>query len=106
MATQGRAEESRAMDRGSVVRRLYDSFAAWDMEAVAGSLSDDVVFQMPGTGANAGDHRGRVAGEPRLSRLDLPSPSAQAREWRLTAASVRTGQARPSVPPPCRPSRG
>ena len=41
------------MDRGSVVRRLYDSFAAWDMEAVAGSLSDDVVFQMPGTGANA-----------------------------------------------------
>ena len=66
MATQGRGRRIAAMDRGSVVRRLYDSFAAWDMEAVAGSLSDDVVFQMPGTGANAGDHRGRVAGEPRL----------------------------------------
>ena len=51
MATQA-AEESRPWT-GEHVRRLYDSFAAWDMEAVAGSLSDDVVFQMPGTGANA-----------------------------------------------------
>jgi SnoaL-like domain len=59
MATQGRAEEPRAMDGRSVVRRLYDSFAAWDMEAVAGLLSDDVVFHVPGTGANASDHRGR-----------------------------------------------
>jgi uncharacterized protein len=29
------------------------------MEAVAGLLGDDVVFHVPGTGANAGDHRGR-----------------------------------------------
>ncbi len=46
------------MDGRSVVRRLYDSFAAWDMETVAVLLSDDVVFHVPGTGANAGDHRG------------------------------------------------
>jgi hypothetical protein len=45
--------------RGSVVRCLYDSFAAWDREAFAGLSSDDVVFRAPGTGANAGDHRGR-----------------------------------------------
>ena len=51
-------EEPRAMDGRSVVRRLYDSFAAWDMETVAVLLSDDVVFHVPGTGANAGDHRG------------------------------------------------
>ena len=64
MATQGRAEEPRreesgATDPGSVVRHLYEEFAAWDMEAVAGLLSDDVVFHVPGTGTNAGDHRGR-----------------------------------------------
>jgi ketosteroid isomerase-like protein len=29
------------------------------METVADLLSDDVVFHVPGTGANAGDHRGR-----------------------------------------------
>ena len=47
------------MDSGSVVRRLYEAFAAWDLEAIAGLLSDDIVFHVPGTGVNAGDHRGR-----------------------------------------------
>jgi ketosteroid isomerase-like protein len=42
-----------------VVRRLYDSLAAWDIEAVAGLLRDEVVFHVSGTAANAGDHRGR-----------------------------------------------
>ena len=95
------------MDGRRVVRRLYDSFAAWDMEAFAGLLSDDVVFHVPGTGANASDHRGREwvfafleqaapdgrhaahpvarrAGRRRArrrgSRWDLPTPIAQARE--------------------------
>jgi hypothetical protein len=53
VATQGRAEELRgegsgATDPGSAVRRLYEAFAAWDMEAVAGLLSDDAVFHVPG----------------------------------------------------------
>ena len=83
------------MDGRSVVRRLYDTFAAWDMEMVAVLLSDDVVFHVLGTGANAGDHRGRervfaileqaarLTGgtlRRRGSRWDLPPPSAQARE--------------------------
>jgi ketosteroid isomerase-like protein len=64
VATQGRAVEPRGegsgvTDPGSAVRRLYEAFAAWDMEAVTGLLSDDAVFHVPGTGANAGDHRGR-----------------------------------------------
>jgi hypothetical protein len=49
MATQGWAEEPReeaseATGPASVVRRVYEAFAAWDMETVAGLLSDDVVF--------------------------------------------------------------
>jgi ketosteroid isomerase-like protein len=56
---QDRTEESRAMDSGSVVRRLYEAFAAWDLEVIAELLSDGVVFHVPGTGVNAGDHRGR-----------------------------------------------
>jgi uncharacterized protein len=61
LATQDRkgGQRSGATDPGSVVRRVYEAFAAWDMEAVAGLLGDDVVFHVPGTGANAGDHRGR-----------------------------------------------
>lgn len=52
-------EERGATDAASVVRRLYEAFAGWDVGAVAGLLGDDVVFHVPGTGANAGDHRGR-----------------------------------------------
>jgi uncharacterized protein len=64
MALQGSGGEPGEEARGatapaSVVRRVYEAFGEWDMEAVAGLLGDDVVFHVPGTGANAGDHRGR-----------------------------------------------
>jgi hypothetical protein len=47
--------------------------------------------------------------QPKLrhtTRWDLPPPSALARGWHLTAASVRANQARPSAPQLCRLSRG
>jgi hypothetical protein len=56
MAMEGRTDELReealwALDQETVVRSLYEVFAAWDMEPVAGLLSVDVVFHVPGTRA-------------------------------------------------------
>lgn len=48
-----------AVDPGTEVRRLYESFMVGDLETVAGLLADDVVFHVPGTGVNAGDYYGR-----------------------------------------------
>ena len=53
------SESGNAVDPGIIARRLYESFAAGDVRAVAGLLVEDVVFRGPGTGINAGDHRGR-----------------------------------------------
>lgn len=48
-----------AVDPGVVARRLYESFMVGDLQTVAGLLAEDVIFHVPGTGLNAGDHRGR-----------------------------------------------
>lgn len=53
------SEVGEAVDPGIVARRLYDSFMVGDLQAVAGLLAADVVFHVPGTGVNAGDHHGR-----------------------------------------------
>lgn len=45
-------------DRATVVRSMYEAIAKGDLETVRTLLADDVVFHVPGTGANAGDHRG------------------------------------------------
>lgn len=42
-----------------VVKSFYEAFVSGDLESVAGLLADDVIFHVPGTGANAGDHHGR-----------------------------------------------
>ena len=60
---EGRTDELReealwALDQETVVRRLYEAFAAWDMEPVAGLLSVDVRLSRAGDPGNAGDHRG------------------------------------------------
>jgi ketosteroid isomerase-like protein len=60
MSAQNQASGLREpIDSGSVVRRLYESFMVGDLQTVAGLLSEDVVFHVPGTGVNAGEHHGR-----------------------------------------------
>jgi uncharacterized protein len=60
MSEQNQASGLREpVDSGSVVRRLYESFMVGDLQTVAGLLAENVVFHVPGTGVNAGDHHGR-----------------------------------------------
>lgn len=44
-----------------IVRSFYQAFVAGDMAAVDALMADDVVFHVPGTGHNAGTHRGKSA---------------------------------------------
>lgn len=60
MRMQDQAGGPRAtVDPGAVIHRLYERFMAGDLEGVAELLAGDVVFHVPGTGSNAGDHQGR-----------------------------------------------
>jgi ketosteroid isomerase-like protein len=60
MSEQNQASGLREpVDPGPVVSRLYESFMVGDVQTVAGLLAEDVVFHVPGTGVNAGDHHGR-----------------------------------------------
>lgn len=43
----------------AIVRKFYDAFIGGDMATVHALLADDVVFHVPGTGVNAGSHRGK-----------------------------------------------
>jgi len=75
---EGRTDELReealwALDQETVVRRLYEAFAAWDMEPVAGLLSVDVRLSRAGDPGNAGDHRGSVF----LTDQHVVQPEAQ-----------------------------
>ena len=45
-------------ERARVVRDLYAAITQGDIPRVLSLLADDVVFHVPGTGANAGDWRG------------------------------------------------
>ena len=70
-------------------------------------LVEHEVLGWPGVSKERGGGGRGQGGESSGSRWDSPPPrSTQARGWRLTAASVRAGPARPSAPPPCRLSRG
>jgi ketosteroid isomerase-like protein len=44
-----------------VVRNFYHAFIAGDFATIDRLLADDAVFHVPGTGANAGTHRGKAA---------------------------------------------
>ncbi len=46
------------MERAQIVRTLYAAIAKGDLATTQSLLADDVVFHVPGTGRNAGDHRG------------------------------------------------
>lgn len=43
-----------------VARELYQAFLAGDVEGILARLAEDVVFHVPGTGVNAGDHVGHA----------------------------------------------
>lgn len=43
------------------IRTIYQMAVDGDIDAFADALADDVVWHVPGRGANAGDHRGREA---------------------------------------------
>lgn len=45
-------------ERARVVRDLYAAITRGDLTRVLSLLAEDVVFHIPGTGANAGDWRG------------------------------------------------
>ena len=44
-----------------VVRGYIDALSAGDLDAVAASLTDDVVFHIPGRNATSGEQRGKDA---------------------------------------------
>lgn len=52
-------EAAMAHPNEELIRRSFQAFSKGDMEAVAASFADDVVWHTPGRGLLAGDYRGR-----------------------------------------------
>ena len=54
---------------GALLRRLLDTFAAGDVEAMEASFEDDMIWHAPGTNRFSGQFRGRAAAMQRLERM-------------------------------------
>jgi ketosteroid isomerase-like protein len=52
-------EVATAHANNELLQQSFDAFSKGDMEAVAATMADDVVFHFPGRGPLAGDHRGK-----------------------------------------------
>jgi ketosteroid isomerase-like protein len=69
---EGTNEEDHVHPNEEIVRRLFAAFEAADMPTADSLLADDVVWNAPGRGANAGVRRGKqelFAGMGRLAEL-------------------------------------